>query len=215
MERRTFLTLVSGSLLATPLAAEAQPVGKVVRVGWLTLVPPTSSEIQTLYEIFRRGMRDLGWVEGRNMVIEVRHGAGRQEPLPEAAAELVRLGVDVIVTWAPLGVAAAKKATSTIPIVMPSVGDPVALGLVANFARPGGNITGLTQMAPDHTGKRLELLKELLPKATRVAFVRDPANPGMTLRFKEAQVAAPAGDYVAIPRCAECQRPDSCSRGCN
>jgi putative tryptophan/tyrosine transport system substrate-binding protein len=117
---------------------------------------------------------------------------GKSERYSDLAVELVRLNVDIIVVGGNTGIRAVKKSTSTIPIVMPSVGDPVALGLVASLARPGGNITGLTQMAPDLTGKRLELLKELLPKAIRVAFVRDPANPGMTLRFKEAQVAAPA-----------------------
>jgi putative ABC transport system substrate-binding protein len=176
MDRRAFLSGITVGLLAAPLAAEAQPVGKIVRVGWLTLVPPTSPEIQTLYEIFRRGVRDLGWVEGRNMVMEVRHGAGRQELLLEAAAELVRLGVDVIVTWTPLGVAAAKKATSTIPIVGLSMGDPVRTGLVTSLARPGGNVTGVANLRPALTGKWLQLLKEIVPEITRVAVLANPAD---------------------------------------
>jgi putative ABC transport system substrate-binding protein len=131
-------------------------------------------------------------MEGKNIVIEYRWAEGRTERLPDLAVDLVRLEVDVIAVGGNSGIRAAKKATTTIPIVMTSVGDPVSLGLVSSLARPGGNITGLSQMSPDLTGKRVELLKEILPKVTRVAFVRNPDNPGMALRFKEAQVAAAA-----------------------
>ena len=139
-----------------------------------------------------QGLRELGYVEGQNIAFVFRTTEGKNERYSDLAAELVRLNVDIIVVGGNTGIRAAKKATSTIPIVMTNVGDPVGLGLVASLARPGGNITGLSQMSPDLTGKRLELLKEILPKVTRVAFIRDPDNPGMTLRFKEAQVAAPA-----------------------
>jgi putative tryptophan/tyrosine transport system substrate-binding protein len=178
--------LLATFLLITVSFADAQQMAKVPRIGYLASAgsaPPP---------VFVQGLRDLGYIEGKNIAFVFRTTEGKSERYSDLAVELVRLNVDIIVVGGNTGIRAAKKSTSTIPIVMPSVGDPVALGLVASFARPGGNITGLTQMAPDLTGKRLELLKELLPKAIRVAFVRDPANPGMTLRFKEAQVAAPA-----------------------
>jgi putative ABC transport system substrate-binding protein len=139
-----------------------------------------------------QGLRDLGYVEGKNIAFVFRSTEGKNERYSDLAAELVGLNVDIIVVGGNTGIRAAKKATSTIPIVMLSVGDPVGLGLVATLARPGGNITGLSQMSPDLTGKRLELLKDLLLKVRRVAFIRNPDNPGMRLRFKEAQVAASA-----------------------
>jgi putative ABC transport system substrate-binding protein len=139
-----------------------------------------------------QGLRDLGYVQGKNIDLVFRTTEGKSEGYSDLAAELVRLNVDILVVGGNTAIRAAKKATSTIPIVMTSVGDPVGLGLVASLARPGGNITGLSQMSPDLTGKRVELLKEILPKVKRVAFIWDPANPGMTLRFKEAQAAAGA-----------------------
>jgi putative ABC transport system substrate-binding protein len=178
--------LLATLLLATVSLADAQQVAKVPRVGYLASAGSGPSPV------FIQGLRDLGYVEGKNIAFVFRTTEGKNERYSDLAAELVRLKVDIIVVGGNTGIRAAKKATNTIPIVMPSVGDPVALGLVASLARPGGNITGLTQMAPDLTGKRLELLKEISPKVKRVAFVRDPTNPGMTLRFKEAQVAAPA-----------------------
>jgi putative tryptophan/tyrosine transport system substrate-binding protein len=178
--------LLATFLLITASFADAQQIAKVPRIGYLASAGSGPSPV------FVQGLRDLGYVEGKNIAFVFRTTEGKSERYSDLAVELVRLNVDIIVVGGNTGIRAAKKSTSTIPIVMPSVGDPVALCLVASFARPGGNITGLTQMAPDLTGKRLELLKELLPKAIRVAFLRDPANPGMTLRFKEAQVAAPA-----------------------
>jgi len=176
IQRRTFLCgLTLGTLAAAPLGIEAQQAEKVVRVGWFWLVAPTSPEVQALYDLFLRGMRDRGWVEGRNMVIEARL-AGRQERFPEVAAELVRVGVDVIVAVSPLAVAAAKKATSTVPIVGVSMGDPVRTGLVTSLARPGGNVTGIANLRTALTGKYLELLKEIVPKVTRVAVLANPAN---------------------------------------
>jgi putative tryptophan/tyrosine transport system substrate-binding protein len=175
-----------GFVLANLHFAEAQQPKKIPRIGYLA----TSSSANT--EAFVEALRDLGYFEGKNIAIEFRTTEGKAERYRDLTAELVRLKVDVIVVGGNSGIRAAKQATSTVPIVMTSVGDPVALGLVSALARPGGNITGLTQMSPDLTGKRLELLKELLPKITRVAFIWDPTNPGMTLRFKEAQAAAPA-----------------------
>ena len=143
-----------------------------------------------------QGLSDLGYVEGKNIDIVFRTTEGKSERYADLAAELVGLNVDVIVVGGNTAIRAAKKTTSTIPIVMLSVGDPVGLGLVASLARPGGNITGLSQMSPDLTGKRVELLKEILPKVKRVAFIWDPDNPGMALRFREAQAAAAAAGIV-------------------
>ena len=166
-------------------SADAQAI-KLPRIGYL--VGGGSAPAPE----FMQGLRDLGYVEGKNITLVFRTTEGKNERYPDLADELVRLNVDMIVTAGNTGIRAAKKATGRIPIVMMSVGDPIALGIVASLARPGGNITGLTQMAPDLTGKRLELLKEILPKLKRVGFIRDPDNPGQTLRFKEAQIAATA-----------------------
>jgi ABC-type uncharacterized transport system substrate-binding protein len=148
-----------------------------------------------------QGLRDLGYVEGKTIEVVFRTTEGKSERYSDLAAELVRLNIDIIVVGGGnTAIGAAQKTTSTIPIVMTSVGDPVALGLVASLARPNGNITGLSQMSPDLTGKRVELLKEILPKVKRVAFIWDPDNPGMKLRFREAQAAAAAvGICVAVP----------------
>jgi putative ABC transport system substrate-binding protein len=172
-------------LLASSFPAEAQQPGKIPRIGYLAGAASGPSPA------FLQGLRDLGYVEGKNIAFVFRTTEGKNERYSDLAAELVRLNVDIIVVGGNTGIRAAKKTTSAIPIVMTNVGDPVGLGLVANLARPGGNITGLSQMSPVLTGKRVELLKEILPKVTRVAFIWDPANPGMTLRFKEAQAAAP------------------------
>jgi putative ABC transport system substrate-binding protein len=193
MKTSIFNVVLGAALLAFSVRVEAQqPAAKVPRIGFLTTGSASDSPYALSRNPFRQGLRDLGYVEGRNINFEHRYAQGQAERLPELAEELVRLKVDIIVVGGNSGIRAAKKATSTIPIVMTNVGDPVGLGLVASLARPGGNITGLSQMSPDLTGKRLELLKEILPKVTRVAFIRDPDNAGMTLRFKEAEVAAPA-----------------------
>ena len=175
---------LSALLFALCSFAEAQQPAKVPRIGYLAGAGPGPSPA------FMEGLRDLGYVEGKNIDFVFRTTEGNNKRYSDLAAELVRLNVDIIVVGGNTAIRTAKKATSTIPIVMLSVGDPVGLGLVLNLARPGGNITGLSQMSPDLTGKRLELLKEILPKLARIAFIRDPDNPGMKLRFKEAQVAA-------------------------
>jgi len=200
MRKIVFISLTLSSLLfALCLPVSAQQGAKIPRIGLLR----TGSSPDPLVDAFRQGLQELGYVEGKNIIIEYRWAEGRNERLPDLAADLVRLKVDVIAVGGNSGIRAAKKATTTIPIVMTSVGDPVSLGLVASLARPGGNITGLSQMSPDLTGKRLELLKEILPKVTRVAFIRDPDNPGMTLRFKEAQVAAAALGSSCNPSMSE------------
>ncbi len=171
------------SIFASIHLAEAQQPKKVPRIGYL-------ATDASFTEAFLEALRNLGYFEGKNIVFEFRTTDRKAERYPDVLAELVRLKVDVIVVGGNSGIRAAKQATSTIPIVMTSVGDPIALGFVSSLAHPGGNITGLTQMSPDLTGKRLELLKELSPKVRRVAFIWNPTNPGMTLRFKEAQAAA-------------------------
>ena len=190
MDRRAFLGL-AGGLLAAPLAAEAQPAGKVYRIGYLGDSPPNTPEISRLHEAFRQGLRERGWVEGRNAVIVWRFAEGRMERFPDLAAELVRLKVDLIVTLAGAPAArAAKQATTTIPIVAVAVSDPVGQGLVASLARPGGNVTGLATLFPELAAKRLELLKETLPGVSRVAVLWNAANPGNVIILREVQAAA-------------------------
>jgi putative ABC transport system substrate-binding protein len=189
MNRRTFLCGLTLGTLTAPLAAEAQPGGKVPRIGFLFYGSPgPSPEL----DAFRQGLRELGCIEGQNIAIEVRFASGRVERLPELAAELVRLKPDVIVTPGTPGSVAAKQATSTIPIVFAGVADAVGAGLVVNFARPGGNITGLTGISAELGGKRLELLKEVAPKASRVAVLYNPADRSNVLVLKELQESAPA-----------------------
>jgi ABC-type uncharacterized transport system substrate-binding protein len=189
--RRVFLGTLAGGLLAAPLAVEAQQAGKIPRIGWLG--GPTRESAETFVREFQRGLKGLGWIEGQNIVIEWRFGGGRAERLPELAAELVRLRVALIVAPSTPTVFAAKNATKTIPIITVGGGDPVDLGLVASLAKPGGNITGLTStVGPEITGKQLELLKEAVPKASRIAVLWNPSTPGNALALREAEIAARA-----------------------
>jgi putative ABC transport system substrate-binding protein len=178
---------LSAMLLAPWFSASAQQPKKMARIGWLTIGP--QSMIPERYNAFRQGLRDLGYIEGENIVIERTNAGGKLDRLPDAAAELVRLKVDVIVTTGSTAVFAAKQATSTIPIVM-TTGDPLATGIITSLARPGGNITGLTNVAIELTGKRLELLKEAVPKLTRVGVLLNPADPSSAGSLKETKVAA-------------------------
>ena len=188
MERRAFLGAVAGGLLATPLAAEAQQAGKVGRIGFLAQGSRDSGS--HIAEAFRQQLRELGYVEGQNIIIEYRWAEGRAERLPDLAAELVRLQVDVIVSGGTLGPLAAKRATSTIPIVLTSAGDPVGTGLVANLAKPGGNVTGLSNLGPELSRKRLQLLKEIVPGLFRVAVLWNAANVVAALAMRETEAAA-------------------------
>jgi len=182
------VTLALG-ILAAPLAADAQQAGKVPRIGFLFYGSPgPAPEL----DAFRQGLRELGYIEGQNVTIEYRFASGRVGQLPELAVELVRLKLDVIVTPGTPASMAAKQATSTIPIVFAGVADAVGAGLVTNFARPGGNITGWTSISAELGGKRLELLKEVAPKASRVAVLYNPADRSNVLVLKELQEAAPA-----------------------
>jgi putative tryptophan/tyrosine transport system substrate-binding protein len=199
MERRTFLAMVSGGLLAAPLAAEAQPAGKVHRIGFLS--PSSPSDPERLASpfgagglaAFRQGMRDLGYAEGQNLSIEPRWAEGRFERLPDLAVELVRLKVDVIVSVVTQATLAAKNATRTIPIVLVAAGDPVGSGLVPNLARPGGNVTGPSTMYAELAGKQLELLMKTAPKVSRVAVLWNPANAAWQVQMlRQTETAARA-----------------------
>jgi len=190
MDRRAFIGTMAGGLIAAPLAAEAQPAKKVPRIGFLVAASASDTAYVRLIEAFRQGLRDLGYVEGRNVVIEYRYAGEKSERLPALAAELVRLKVDVIVSHGTPGPLAAKQATSAIPIVMTSTGDPAASGFVSSLARPGGNVTGLSLMVPELGGKRLQLLKEILPGLSRVAVLWNAATPYASLVVRETEATA-------------------------
>ena len=188
MTRPRALLLVGALLLALGLPVDAQPPKKVSRVGYLAAVSAAADAPRL--EAFRQGLRDLGYIEGQNIVIEYRHEGGGFERLPELAAELVGQKPDVLVAVTTNAAQAAKKATTTIPIVFMGVTDPVTAGLVESLARPGGNTTGITNMAAILTGKRLELLKETLPALSRVAVLWDPQAPGSVPQWQESQLPA-------------------------
>ena len=177
--------LVAVVLLAVAVIAEAQQPKKVPRIGYLSSTDPASESTRS--EAIRLALRELGYIEGQNIAIEYRYAEGKLDRLPELAAELVRLKVDIIVVAGGTGlIRAAKNATKTIPIVMTGGGsDPVEAGLVESLARPGGNVTGITNLSRELGGKRLELLKEAVPKLARVAVLYDPASPGSVLEVKE------------------------------
>jgi len=190
MKKKITGLALSALLFALCFSAEAQQTKRVFKIGYLTndSVPVDMPRRNA----FRQGLRDLGYVEGQNIVIEYRIGEGRIEKLPEVADDLVRLKVDVIFAFTTSGLQAAKNATKEIPIVMGASGDPVALGFVASLARPGRNITGFSTTAgPEIFGKQLELVKETVPKATRVVVLSNPANGQSPEQLKETRAAAP------------------------
>ena len=182
--------VVAFVLLSTSLNAVAQQPGKVPRVGFLTAFSP--SDYPLWRKAFRQGLQDLGYTEGQNIVVEYRYANGRPERLPSLAAELVRLRVDIVAAETTPANLAMKQATTTIPIVMTLVADPVGSGLVPSLARPGGNITGLSLQLPDIVPKRLQLLREVVPMVSRVAILWNSASPITPPQLKAAQVAAPA-----------------------
>ena len=193
MDRRTFLGALTGSLLTSPLAAEGQPAGKVPKIGLLSTTPLEHPQARAGLDQFRQALGELGYVEGQSIVIEHRSAEGRVERFPALAAELVRLKVDVIVVFSTPSARAARQATTTIPIVAAAMQDPVRDGLVANLARPGGNVTGLTFLGLELVPKRLALLKEAVPGISRVAVLWHPG--GLAERtgqemVKEAEAAA-------------------------
>lgn len=184
MRRRDFIGLAGWAAVVCPLVVKAQQANKVYRIGTISAgVRLNSSELQD-------SLGRLGWIEGKNLIYERRYAENRLERLPDLVAELIRLNVDVIVATGTLAPIVAKRATTTIPIVMTTAGDPLGSGLVASLAKPGGNVTGLSLMAPELAGKRLELLKEIIPGLTRVAVLWNAANPYSANVFDQTKLAA-------------------------
>jgi putative ABC transport system substrate-binding protein len=190
MNLKSLFWLLITVLLITAPSTEAQQPKKIPRIGFLATVSPYT--ISARVEAFRHGLREFGYVEGKNIVIEYRYAEGNLDRLPALAAELVRLKVDVIVTAAPPPTRAAKEATATIPIVMGFDDDPVGSGFVASLAQPGGNVTGLSTLSPEISGKQLELLKEILPKLSRLAVLGTSTRPGNEQSLRETELAARA-----------------------
>src|SRR5215472_338609 len=186
LRKKTALTsiLFAGALLAVAVTAEAQQAKKVPRIGYVSASGgPASPDAR--FEVFRQGLRDLGYIEGKNILLEVRYAEGRQDPIPSLVADLVELKVDVLLLTTLPGIRAAKQATKTIPIVIITAQDPVATGIVDSLAHPGGNITGLTRLTRELGGKRLELLQEVVPKISRVGVLWDVDDPGSAIAFKQ------------------------------
>ena len=196
MRRREFITLIGGAAVAWPLAARAQQSAKVPRIGFLFYGSP---EHAPEVDAFRQGLHEQGYIEGQNISVEYRFAKGRVAQLPELAAELVHLNVDVIVTPTTMASLAAKQATSTVPIVIANVADAVGAGLITNIGRPGGNITGLTSISAELGGKRLEILKRIVPEASRVAVLYTPADRSNVLVLAELQAAAPSLSLMLQP----------------
>jgi putative tryptophan/tyrosine transport system substrate-binding protein len=186
MKSKSFFWLLITVLLTTTPLATAQQPAKVPRIGYVTVTDDLSSSSPNL-DAFRQGLRDLGYVEGKNIVIEFRSAEGKPDRIPSLVAELVQLKVDVLVSQATGGIRAAKQATKTIPIVMVTVQDPVATGLIDSLARPGGNITGLSRLTVELCGQRLELLKEVVPGISRVGMLWDADGSSIGVKGYEAQ----------------------------
>jgi putative tryptophan/tyrosine transport system substrate-binding protein len=191
MKRRQFIAALAAATMAETIVANAQPLPKIPRIGIIDDAP--------VWNWFRRGLRDLGYHEGQNVAFEYRYGEGAPERLAEAAAALVRRPVDLIATFGTTPTRAAKEATATVPIVMIGIGDPVRAQLVASLAQPGGNITGNTILGPDLSPKRLQLLKEVIPSVTRLAFLWNRNNASNVAILDELQIAAPAAGMTLIP----------------
>ena len=190
VQSRVLFVVIAGAVLAGSLVAEAQ-LDKVPKVGVLMYAAePRPGQSSQLLEAFRGGLRELGYVEGRNVILEYRWAGGSNQRAAELAAELVRLDVAVIMSAGTPATQVAKAATATIPIVMTAVGDPIGSGIVASLARPGGNVTGLSLLDTELDGKRIELLKEAVPGLTRIAMLWSPNDPGMTLAFGRVEVAS-------------------------
>ena len=188
MDRRAFISRITVGLLAAPLAAEGQQAGKVYRIGFLRAGQPPESYLDS----FQQGLRERGYVYGQNVVVELRATDGSVDPLPRLTEELLRLKVDVFLASAAPAALAVRRATTSVPIVFVGVVDPVGLGLVPSLGRPGGSITGLATTSADFAGKRLELLRAIVPSLRRVAVLWHPANPSNPIQLKGAQAAARA-----------------------
>ena len=196
MRRRDFIALLAGLSGARPLAAWAQQAGKLPTIGFMGAATPAAWNLWTA--AFVQRLRELGWIEGRNVATEFRWGEGRPERYAEIAAEFVRLRVDVIVTAGPATLA-AKQATTSIPIVFALATDPIGVGLVASLARPGGNITGLSQQQADAAGKRLDVLREVLPALRRLGIISNVGNPTAVLEIAQVEAAARSLNLEVVP----------------
>jgi putative ABC transport system substrate-binding protein len=205
MDRRTFIGTLAGGLLAVPLAAEAQPAGKVYRIGMLERTSPATNAANL--EAFRRGLRELGYVEGKNLVIEYRSADGRDERYAALATELIRLNVDLILTRGTPAALAAKNATSTVPVVITGLADPVGQGIVASLAHPGGNITGVSAIVTELYAKRVELLRELLPRAARIAALLNMGTPALPPAWKEIEAATRS--FGLQPQLLDVRKPEA------
>ncbi|HJX10528.1 MAG TPA: ABC transporter substrate-binding protein [Candidatus Binatia bacterium] len=190
MRKKIFCLALGAMLSALSFSVEAQRTGKIPRIGYLSSLSASSDSSRK--DAFRQGLKELGYVEEKNVAIEYEFAQGKLDRLPDLAGELVRLKVDVIVVGGSTATRAAKNATKLIPIVMINVTDPVVLGFVVSLARPGGNITGLSNLAPELGGKRLELLKEIVPQLSRVAVLGDPNSPAYGPQLNELKLAARA-----------------------
>jgi putative tryptophan/tyrosine transport system substrate-binding protein len=197
MSHKIFCCALCALLLTLSFPVLAQQPAKVPRIGMFLVSTPSATA--HLVEAFRQGLRHLGYIEGQNIAIESRFGEGKVDRLPDLAADMVHSNVDVIVAATPPAILATKQATKTIPIVMVATGDPVALGFVTSLARPGGNITGLTILSVELSGKQLELLTEVVPRASLVAVLWNPKSPDTELAFKETEAAAKAQNVKLLP----------------
>jgi ABC-type uncharacterized transport system substrate-binding protein len=195
MKRREFITLLGSAAAAWPLAARAQQPGRVYRIGVLETSPPASNAAN--FDAFRKGLRELGYVEGQNLILDYSSADGSPERFPELAAELLRLNVDLIVTRGTPAVMAAKNATGTVPVVMAASGEPVGTGVVAGLARPGGNVTGLSALTSELVAKRLELMREMVASIRRIAFLLNIGNPASQSSWEEFKTAAPSLGFEA------------------
>jgi putative ABC transport system substrate-binding protein len=188
--RRKLLLVLGTAAFAAPLSALAQPVGKIFQIGYLGNSTPSMES--ALVEGFRQGLRERGYIEGKNAIVHYRWAEGKVDLIPALVAEMIALNVDVLVTSGTPAPLAAKKATTTLPIVMGAVGDAVAMGIVSSLARPGGNVTGLSSMSNQLEGKRFQILRELVPKMKRIALLTNPANPFSAVTLNSAQAASDA-----------------------
>jgi putative ABC transport system substrate-binding protein len=208
VNKKIFSIALTFIALALVHLADAQQPGKVPRVGFLSSRSPDAE--RTRLVAFQQGLQELGYLEGKNVLIEQRYAAGKFDRLPELAADLVRLKVDILVVTGTPAAHAAKSATRVIPIVIGNAGDPVGTGLVASLARPGGNITGLSSITADLGGKRLELLQEVVPRLSRVAVILNPANPVNPPQLKQIQAETPASGVTLLS--FEVRGPDDIDR---
>jgi ABC-type uncharacterized transport system substrate-binding protein len=210
MNRRKLLTVLGLCVVAAPLASFAQRQGKIWRVGFLALRHVDFVDTDYYYGPFRQGMRELGYVEGKNLVIEWRSGEGQVERLPGLAAELVQLKVDVIVTAGTVATGVAQKATATIPIVIANANDPVGSGFVKSLAHPGANITGLSNLTVDLSAKHLEIMLSMVPRLSHVAVLVNPGNSAHAAILKSTQAAAQKANIKVLP--AEARTPQEIER---